>query len=92
MNYYSHFETKNSLNNIPYKKLSMNCKQHSKIRKEHALIKYVFWEGSTISFILVKPLLHQKRSEAVVRRCFTKYMFLEILQNPQENTCVGDTF
>ena len=71
MNYYNHFVTKNRLNNSPYKKLSMNCKQHSKLRKEHALIKYVF-EGSTISLILIKLLLHQKRSEAVVRRCFTK--------------------
>ena len=31
-------------------------------------------------------------SEAVVRRCFIKKMFLEILQNSQENTCAKVSF
>ena len=48
---------------MPYKKLSLNCKQHSKIRKEYVLIKCFF--NSTISFILqdktykthIKPII-----------------------------------
>ena len=27
-----------------------------------------------------------------VRRCFTKKLFLKVLQNSQESTCVGITF
>ena len=34
-----YFVTKKYLHNIPYRKLLLNCKQHSKIRKEHVLIK-----------------------------------------------------
>ena len=30
--------------------------------------------------------------EAVVRRCSVKKVFLEILQNSQENTCAGISF
>ena len=37
-------------------------------------------------------LLHQRRSEGGVRRCFTKKVFLKILQNSQENTHVEVTF
>ena len=39
---------------------------------------------------MFEPLsLHQKLSEAAVRRCFTKWVFLKILQNSEENTYVG---
>ena len=31
-------------------------------------------------------------TEAVVRRCSVKKMFLEILQNSQESTCDRDSF
>ena len=31
-------------------------------------------------------------SEAVVRRCSVKKVFLEALQNSQENTCARDSF
>ena len=33
----------------------------------------------------------EKRSEAAVWRCFTKQVFLKILQNSQENTYAGVT-
>ena len=39
-----------------------------------------------------RTLLHQRRSEATVRRCFTKQVFFKILQNLQENTCVESFF
>ena len=32
------------------------------------------------------------RTEAVVRSCSVKKLFLEILQNSQENTCAIDSF
>ena len=32
------------------------------------------------------------QTEAVVRSCSVKKMFLEILQNSQENTCARDSF
>ena len=35
MNFYNNFVTKRSLNKAPYRKFSLNCKQHSKTRKEH---------------------------------------------------------
>ena len=34
MNFYNYFVTKKSLNNILCRKFSLNCKQHSKTRKE----------------------------------------------------------
>ena len=33
-----------------------------------------------------------KATEAVIRMCSVKKVFLEILQNPQENTCARDSF
>ena len=39
MNFYNYFVTKRSLNNTPYRKFSLNCKQHSKTRKELNLRK-----------------------------------------------------
>ena len=39
IDYYNDFMIEKSLNNIPYRKLSLNCKQHSKVGKEHVLIK-----------------------------------------------------
>ena len=35
MNFYNYFVTKRSLNKAPYRKFSLNCKQHSKTRKKH---------------------------------------------------------
>ena len=64
-------------------------------RKEHVLIRHVL----LISFFQIsllqgygRTLLHQRRSEAAVRTCFTKLVSLKILQNSQENTCAGVTF
>ena len=72
-----YFVTKKSPNNIPYKKVSLKFKQHSKIRKEHVLIKYVF----LIRFY--HPyLLHSKD---VVKPYYIKGVrkqsFAEVLQN-----------
>ena len=36
-------------------------------------------------------LLVEQNSEAVVQRCNTKKVFLEISQNSQENTCARDS-
>ena len=41
--------TKESLTNIPYRKLSLNCKQHFKVRKEHVFIKCLFDGVRTIA-------------------------------------------
>ena len=38
------------------------------------------------------PFYKVCRSEAAVRRCFTKWLFLKILQNSQGNMYVGVTF
>ena len=42
MNYYMFLNLMKSLNKIPYRKLSLNFKEHSKIRKKHVLTKYFF--------------------------------------------------
>ena len=44
------------------------------------------------SICSVSRLLKYFYSEAVIRRCSVKDVFLEILQNPQENTCARDSF
>ena len=36
--------------------------------------------------------VHKRHSEAVVSRCFTKYVFFKILENSQENTCIAQVF
>ena len=42
-NYYNYFVTKKkSLNNISYRKLSLNCKQQT-TRKEHVLMGYLYF-------------------------------------------------
>ena len=67
--------TKKSPNNIPFKKLSLNSKEHSKTIKEHVLIKRVllirFFQISTVQGY-GRTMLHQRRSEAAIRRCLTK--------------------
>ena len=46
--------------------------------------------------VFVIPVLHydkqQSRGEAVVQRCSVKKLFLKILQNSQENTCLRVSF
>ena len=48
------FEKKKSLNNIPYRKLSLNCKQHSKIRKENVLRYYASFKVRKIESLFYK--------------------------------------
>ena len=60
-------------------------------------------DTKTKAYLLIAPrsVSYQKRavlvkfeqvSEAVVRRCSSKQVFLKISQIPQGNTCAGDTF
>ena len=81
------FVTKKSLNNGPYRKLSMNCKQYFKIRKKLVLIKCLF--NKVPPYLLYcmdmgKPYYIRgvrrvkKRS---VHRCFTESLVLKVLQN-----------
>ena len=44
------FCDKKSVNNIPYRKLSLNCKQHFKTKKEHISIKCLF--NKVLSYLL----------------------------------------
>ena len=53
MNCYKHIVTRKSLNNIPYRKLLLNYKQNSKMRKENVLIK-------CLSNKVLSNLLHYK--------------------------------
>ena len=77
MNYYNYFVTKVSLNNIPYRKLSLSCKQHSKTRKEHVLIE-IYFNKSLISFILVKSYYIKH---------VQKQSFADVLQNRSSWNC-----
>ena len=93
--------TKKSLNNILYRKLSLNCKQHFKIRKEHVLMKclfhkvlqYLLYCKDIVKSYYIKGVHRVKKlkKKTSVRRCFTKLWFFKVLQNSQENTCVGVT-
>ena len=77
-NYHNCFVTKN----IPYRKLSFNSKEHSKTRNKHVLTNYVLLILMFFQMIILQRygrilLLHQKRSEATVCRCFNKIGVLE---------------
>ena len=54
------------------------------------IVRWIFtWEYfRTFYCVKIKPTYYYS-TEAVVRRCSVKKMFLEILQNLQENTCTG---
>ena len=61
-----------------HRKLSLNCKQHFKERKEHVLIKCLFNKVLPCLFILqgyAKTLLHQNCSQ------LKKHLFADVLQN-----------
>ena len=69
MNILIHISFIKSLNKIPYRKLSRNCKQYSKMRKEHVLIKSLF--NKIPPYLLYyklqgygKTLFHQRCSES----------------------------
>ena len=77
-------------------------------RKRHKHIKYEKHLGKIISICIKQRLsnslglalsknfatlkLSWKKAEAVARRCSVKKVFLEILQNSQENTCARASF
>ena len=95
---------KKFFNKIPYRKLTLNFKQPSKLRKEHVLIKYLF--NKVQSYLLhcedmVKPSnikgsqsqkKNKKKTTTSIHRCLTKLLFLKVLQNSKESTWVGVTF
>ena len=45
-----------------------------------------------IIIIIMIIIITKIIKKASVRRCFTKKLFLKVLQNSQESTCVGITF
>ena len=45
-----------------------------------------------IIMIIIIIIITNIIKKASVRRCFTKKLFLKVLQNSQESTCVGITF
>ena len=45
-----------------------------------------------ITIIIIMIITTKIIKKASVRRCFTKKLFLKVLQNSQESTCVGITF
>ena len=66
-----------TFNNIPYRKLSLNCKQHSKIRKEYVLIKFG------------KNLLNQRYSQIQKTICLQMFYKISVLESFQKQTCRG---
>ena len=72
---YDCFVTKKSPNNMPPRKLSLKRKEDFKTRKEHVSMKHVlitrFFQISILQGC-GRTMLPQRRSEAAVRRCFTK--------------------
>ena len=59
-------------------------------RKEKEKRKQTFSQSSKTFYInIISTSSISVMSEAVVGRCFVKKVFLEILQNSQENTCAN---
>ena len=75
MNYYNYLLTKRRFINTPYRKFSLNCKQHSKKRKEHVSIKCLFNKVLTI-FLYCKDMVEPYYSKGI-----QKQPFADVLQN-----------
>ena len=58
----------------------------------HLLHKGLIHLKNLPSYLLKTQILKRLNTEAVARRRSVKKVFLEILQNSQENTCVGGSF
>ena len=87
---YIYFVTKIFLNNIPYWKLSLNCKQHSKIRKEHVLIKHVLLIGHLEISASASRHQHRHWRRHRHRHCknfffLAKFLFLPFEVSYEEN-------
>ena len=62
MNYYNYIVRKKFLNNIPHRKLSLNCKQHSKKRRQHVLIKFKdVGRGRGVPTYILFPEIRKKK-------------------------------
>ena len=69
--FYHYFVTERYLNNTPYRMFSLNCNQHSKARKEHALIKCFFDKVLTIS-LYCKDMVKPDYIKGVQKQAFAK--------------------
>ena len=80
-NYYGYFMTKKYLNNISYTNLlSLTCKQHSKIRKEHVFNKIYLFNNSLSYFYTARiwqNLITSKASKSSYSQMFYKIDVLE---------------
>ena len=71
--------TKISLNNVPYRKLLLDSKQHSKTVKEHVLMKNVFLIRFDHTFILkgylqnIKSVQKQPFADVLQNRCSRQF-------------------
>ena len=54
------------------------------------VLKYLFW--NELTFLVSCDVIMDISSEAAVRRCSSKEIFLKTLQYSQENVCVGVSF
>ena len=54
------------------------------------VLKYLFW--NELTFLVTYDVIMNVSSEATVRRCSSKEVFLIILQYSQEDACVGVSF
>ena len=75
MDYYNYFVTKISLNNAPYRKFSLKCKQHPKIRKRKCLFNKV----------LTIPLYCKIMVEPYYIKGVRKQLFADVLIGVLEN-------
>ena len=75
MNFYNYFATKRTLNNTPYRKFSLNCKQHSKTKREHVSIKCLCNKFLTYLYtarIWLKGVQKQPFKDVLQNRCSWK--------------------
>ena len=72
-------------NNIPCKKLSLNCIQHSQTRKEHILIKHVFskklqqiyiLQGHMVEPCYIQDAQKQPLADVLQNRCSGKFYWI----------------
>ena len=72
-------------NDIPYKKLSLNCIQHSQTRKEHILIKHVFskkfqhiyiLQGHMVEPCYIQDAQKQPLADVLQNRCSGKFYWI----------------
>ena len=63
-----------------------------RIKKIMIIIIIIIMIIMIIIIIIIIIIITKIIKKASVRRCFTKKLFLKVLQNSQQSTCVGITF